>query len=305
MATLKAIRRRIASVKSTQQITRAMKLVAAARLRRAQEALFSARPYFEETVKVAESVLGADEDARPRAETGAVLLMVIGSDRGLCGGYNSNLIRNAEEAARRLANEQKKVSFFAVGRKVFDHFRRSHVTLAGESINNTPRLATVELARKLSTRLFDGYSSGELRETSILYSRFYSALTQRPVFEQLLPIKPRETRREPQTPDESGSRAGGDQVRGAPANYLVEPSREELVTALLRRFVEASGFHALLEAEASEQGARMTAMDNATNNASEMIERLTLEMNRARQAAITTELMDIVGGAEALRSQSV
>ncbi|HTW88907.1 MAG TPA: ATP synthase F1 subunit gamma [Candidatus Binataceae bacterium] len=291
MATLKAIRRRIASVKSTQQITRAMKLVAAARLRRAQEALLAARPYHEALHRVASSILSiegaalaAAEDAPPEA-----LMLVIASDRGLCGGYNANLIRKAEEEARRLRGDGLETHFFAVGRKAADHFKRVGVTLAAESINHVPRLATFALARKLATRMLSDFRSGQIREAGIVYSQFRSALSQRPVYARLLPVP---------VP------AAEPDALPAPAatRYLIEPSRAELMPIVLRRYVEGSIFQALLESEASEHGARMTAMDNATNNASEMIENLTLEMNRARQATITKELMDIVGGAEALRA---
>ncbi len=288
MATLKAIRRRISSVKSTQQITRAMKLVAAARLRRAQEALLDARPYHEALQRVASSMLFTERAAlAPAADAPpAALMLVIASDRGLCGGYNANLTRKAEEEARGLHGAGLETRFFAVGRKAADHFKRVKVALAGESINNVPRLATFALARTLATRLLTDFRNGRIREAGMVYSQFRSALSQRPIYERLLPVPVPEAK---------------ESVAGAPDLYLVEPSRAELLPVVLRRYVEASIFHALLEAEASEHGARMTAMDSATNNASEMIESLTLEMNRARQATITKELMDIVGGAEALR----
>jgi F-type H+-transporting ATPase subunit gamma len=285
MATLKAIRRRISSVKSTQQITRAMKLVAAARLRRTQEALLGARPYHDALVRIAHSLLLSEHAALAPAENAkpAALVMVAGSDRGLCGGYNANLLRKGEEEARRLRGEGLEVQFFAVGRKIADHLKRSRSAVAGESINH-PRLATPQLARELGARMLSAFRAGEIREAVIVYSEFHSAISQRPTAELLLPA----------TPPEGESSAD-------PVEYLIEPNRAEMVPIVVRRYVEASIFHALLEAEASELGARMTAMDNATNNASDMIERLTLEMNRARQATITKELMDIVGGAEALR----
>lgn len=289
MATLKTIRRRIASVKSTQQITRAMKLVAAARLRRAQEALLAARPYHEALRSIASSTLFADRAALAPAEDAppAALMLIIASDRGLCGGYNANLIRKAEEEARRIRGAGLETGSFAVGRKAADHFKRIRVQLAGESINNLPRLATFALARTLGARVLADFRGGRIREAGMVYSQFRSALSQRPVYERLLPV--------PVPAAEEGASAR------AADRYLVEPSRAELMPVVLRRYVEASIFHALLEGEASEHGARMTAMDSATNNASEMIDNLTLEMNRARQATITKELMDIVGGAEALR----
>ena len=295
MATLKAIRRRIASVKSTQQITRAMKLVAAARLRRAQEALINARPYHEAFKRVSDSLLGAAPDALkpPRdsalaADAGNVrLLVVVTSDRGLCGGYNTNVIRMAEETMREATAAGREVQLFAVGRKGFDHFRRIRANVVGDRVNNSPRLATVALARDVAARMLTDFRGGTVAEAGVIYASFRSALSQRPTYEQLLPVVP------PQA-------AAG--VAAAPAtDYLIEPSAAELVPVVMRGYVEAAIFHALLEAEASEYGAKMTAMESATNNAVDMIARLTLEMNRARQAQITRELMEIVGGAEALR----
>src|SRR5579883_100957 len=287
MATLKAIRRRIASVKSTQQITRAMKLVAAARLRRAQEALLNARPYHGALTRVADSLLASAPEAAAPAENAApvTLVIVVSSDRGLCGGYNANLIRAAESEAQRLRAAQSEPRFFAVGRKALDHFRRYHYPLDGERINNVPRLATVGLARDLATIIGERWRTGAISAVGVVYSQFRSPISQRPVFEKLLPIAP------------SARPADGAPV----TDYLIEPSAAELVPRILRSYLEAAMLHALLEAEASEYGAKMTAMDAATNNAAEMISRLTLEMNRARQAQITKELMDIVGGAEALR----
>jgi F-type H+-transporting ATPase subunit gamma len=289
MATLKAIRRRISSVKSTQQITRAMKLVSAARLRRAQEALLNARPYHESLKRVADSLLGSAPDAMAPAENAqrVALILVITSDRALCGGYNANLLRMAEETARRCAAAGLEPKFFAVGRKGLEHFRRSKAPLDGDRVNNTPRLATVGLARDLAAKVIRDFRTGAISEAGVVYSAFRSAISQRPTYDKLLPV-------EPPKPAEGGDAA-------PPTEYLVEPSAAELMPVVLRSYVEAAIFHALLEGEASEHGARMTAMDSATNNAVEMIARLTLEMNRARQAQITRELMDIVGGAEALR----
>lgn len=303
MPTLKAIRRRIASVKSTQQITRAMKLVAAARLRRAQEALFHARPYSESLTRVADSVLAAEREslAPPEDAKNAALILVVSSDRGQCGSYNANLLKLAEETGREAQARGLEPHFFVIGRKALDHFRRSGAAIAGERINN-PHLATVGLARDVASRMLSAYRSGEVRETSLIYMQFRSALSQRPTYERLLPVAvPGE--RPPDEPVEHETHLASAEVESGPemTDYLIEPSRERLVPAVLRASIESAVFHALLEAEASEQGARMTAMDSATNNASDMIERLTLEMNRARQAQITKELMDIVGGAEALR----
>jgi F-type H+-transporting ATPase subunit gamma len=288
MATLKAIRRRIASVRSTQQITRAMKLISAARLRRAQAALLNARPYHEALKRVADSVLCTAPEMVAPAENaaGTILIIVVASDRGLAGGYNVNLMRLAEQEQRRGRSSGLEGEFFAIGRKALDHFRRTHQSLAGEHVNNLPRLATVALAREIGQLVLSRWRAGAICEAGLVYNVFRSALSQRPTYERLLPI------------DTNGENGATPVSAGY---YLVEPSPAELVPVVLRSYVEAAILHALLEAEASEHGARMTAMDAATNNAVEMIERLTLEMNRARQSAITKELMDIVGGAEALR----
>jgi len=300
MASLKAIRRRIASAKSTQQITRALKLVSAARLRRAQEALANSLPYSEALARVADSLLtsegisvGPVEGAQKRS-----MLVVVASDRGLAGGYNSYLFRAAEAARREIRGAGFEIELFAVGKKAVDHFKRSGVPVALSRVDNLPRLATIALARDIAGRMLADYSSGAIDEAGIVYTHFQSAVTQKAVYERLLPVKP---------PGDAGIQDGASvdgamPKTGAPKiDYLVEPSRAELAPVVLRGYLEAAVYHALLEAEASEQGARMTAMDSATNNAIEMISSLTLEMNRARQAQITRELMDIVGGAEALR----
>ena len=275
-------------MRSTQQITRAMKLISAARLRRAQEALLRARPYHEALKRVADSVLlTAPELAAPAENAaGKILIVVVAADRGLAGGYNVNLLRLAEQENARGQSGGLESEFFAIGRKAVDHFRRTQQLLAGERVNNIPRLATVGLARDIGQFVLAQWRTGAICEAGLVYNVFRSALSQRPTYDKLLPIE--------------GTAQHGT-ASPLPADYLVEPGPAELVPVVLRSYVEAGILHALLEAEASEHGARMTAMDAATNNAVEMIERLTLEMNRARQAAITKELMDIVGGAEALR----
>lgn len=261
-----------------------MKLVSAARLRRAQEALVNARPYSEALKRVADSLLASAPEACAPAENAArvKLIVAVASDRGLCGGYNANLLRLAEETARQARRDGFEVKFFAVGRKAADHFRRTRAPVEGDRVNNTPRLATVGLARDLASVMLERWRAGAVAEVGIVYTQFKSAISQRPEYEKLLPIEP----------------AAGDT---ATTDYLIEPSGPELVPVVLRSYMEAAVLHGLLEAEASEHGARMTAMDSATNNSVDMIANLTLEMNRARQAAITRELMDIVGGAEALR----
>jgi F-type H+-transporting ATPase subunit gamma len=297
MPTLKAIRRRIGSVKSTQQITRAMKLVAASRLRRAQEALQNSLPYSEALNRVADSVLGAQRTTLGPAEgaANASFVVVITSDRGLCGGYNANILKFTEQKSAELQASGLPPQFFVVGRKGVDHFKRTKVPMIGNSINH-PRLASVALARDIAHRMLTAYQSGQAREIGIIYSHFRSAISQQPTYERLLPIAGQEG-------GEGQDEGGHAKVGAAGTEYLVEPSREQLIPLVIRTYIEAAVFHALVEAEASFFGAQMTSMDNATNNATEMIQSLTLEMNRARQAMITRELMDIVGGAEALKGQ--
>jgi len=293
MPTLKAIRRRIGSVKSTQQITRAMKLVAASRLRRAQEALHNSLPYSEALNRVADSVLGGQGGALAPVEgaANAAFVVVISSDRGLCGGYNTNVIKFAEQKAIELRAGGLDPQFFVVGRKGLEHFKRTNAPMIGNSINN-PRLVNVTLARDIAHRMLTAYQTGQAREVGIVYSHFRSAISQIPVYERLLPIA------------EAEAQSADTDNKAPRTEYLVEPSREQLIPLVIRTYIEAAIFHALVEAEASFFGAQMTSMDNATNNATEMIQSLTLEMNRARQAMITRELMDIVGGAEALKGQA-
>ena len=275
-----------------------MKLVAASRLRRAQEALENSLPYSEALTRVADSVLGAQKATLGPAEgaADAAFVVVITSDRGLCGGYNANVIKFTDQKAEELQGAGLPPQFFVVGRKGLDALKRANVPMIGNSINN-PRLVNVTLARDIAHRMLNAYQSGQAREIGIIYSHFRSAISQQPTYERLLPISG------PQGGE--GQAEGGHEKAGVGrTEYLVEPSREQLIPLVIRTYIEAAVFHALVEAEASFFGAQMTSMDNATNNATEMIQSLTLEMNRARQAMITRELMDIVGGAEALKGQA-
>ena len=272
-----------------------MKLVAASRLRRAQEALENSRPYSDTLTRVADSVLGAQRATLAPREDAAneSLVVVITSDRGLCGGYNTNILKFVEEKSQELRSAGLPPQFFVVGRKGLEHFRRTKAPMIGNSINH-PRLASVALARDIAHRMLAAYREGQVREVGIIYSHFHSAISQRPTYEKLLPIAQGGEQLE----------ADGQSKSGAGTEYLIEPSREELIPLVIRTYMEAAVFHALVEAEASFFGAQMTSMDNATNNATAMIQSLTLEMNRARQSMITRELMDIVGGAEALKGEA-
>jgi F-type H+-transporting ATPase subunit gamma len=289
MANLRAIRKRIGSVKSTQQITKAMKMVSAAKLKRAQDAIVAARPYARKMQEVVQAVAGrAGKDAHPllsSRETKRVALLVITSDRGLCGGFNSNLLRAANRFLQETRENVGEVALYVVGRKARDFFRRRHVPMRKEYVNILGALSYAH-AEQLAHDLVDGFLAEEFDEVVIAFNEFRSAISQAVRIEKLFPVA--FERAEEEGPEMD-------------IDYLYEPSREEILAALLPKYVEAQIFRMLLESVAGEHGARMTAMDSATNNAVDMISRLTLQMNRARQAAITKELMEIIGGAEALK----
>ena len=288
MATLRDIRRRIRSVESTQKITRAMKLVAAAKLRRAQERIMAARPY---AVKMAELlsslVRRAEGEAHPllvRREAARKRLVIITADKGLCGAFNSNILR-ASLAFLREQGETS-VTLVVVGKKARDFYRRRPYQIKSEMLGFFDRLAYSH-AQELAGGLMQEYLAGEVDEVHLMYNEFRSVAVQRVKREQLLPIEPAAT------PDGEGEAAAGD--------YIYEPSPEAILAALLPRHVTTQVYRALMESVAGEYGARMTAMEAATKNAKEMIEVLTIQYNKARQERITKELLDIVGGAEALR----
>jgi F-type H+-transporting ATPase subunit gamma len=289
MANLRVIRKRISSVKSTQQITKAMKMVSAAKLKRAQDAITAARPYARKMREVVEAVaVRSEEGAHPllSAREGTKLaLLVITSDRGLCGGFNSNLLRAVHRFLAANRERHEEIVLFAVGRKAREFFRRRQVSLRQEYVNVLGQLSFAH-AERLSKDLVGGFLAGDFDEVQLVFNEFRSAISQVVRFEKLFPLSIERK--------EQGGAA-------AEIDYLYEPSRSEILAALLPRYVETQIFRALLESVAGEHGARMTAMDSATNNAVDMIARLTLQMNRARQAAITKELMEIIGGAEALK----
>jgi F-type H+-transporting ATPase subunit gamma len=287
MASLKAVRTRIASVKSTQKITSAMKLVAAAKLRRAQDAIVAARPYAHSlaavTAEVAARAGGESHPLLQQRDPRRVAVVVITSDRGLCGGFNSNVCR----AAQRWGNdkiqskEADEVSYLVVGRKGRDYFRRRKLPMKGDLPGPTGDTA-VQRAKDLAATLTDDFLSSRVDSVVLVYNQFRSIVSQKITIEPLLPVAP-----------SAAGRGGQD--------FLYEPSKPEILDYILPLYVEMQIHAALLESIASEFGARRTAMENATKNATEMIDRLTLQYNRARQAAITKELMEIVGGAEALK----
>jgi F-type H+-transporting ATPase subunit gamma len=284
---LKAVRIRIASVKSTQKITRAMKLVAAAKLRRAQDAILAARPYADALSEaVAELAARAGDTSHPmlqQREPRRIELVALTSDRGLCGGFNANIGRAAERFVREKKEEGVEVRLLGVGRKGREYARRRRIEIARDFAGPTG-LTAPDRAREVAFTAADDFAEGRCDAVFLLYNEFRSAISQRVMVQPLLPIIPAPL------PPEAGA-----------IDFLYEPSKRELLSVLLPLYVESRIYRAMLESIASEFGAKMTAMENATRAASDMIERLTLEYNRARQAAITKELMEIVGGAEALK----
>ena len=297
MATLKEIRKRVSSVQNIQQITKAMKMVSAARLRRAQESALAARPYAEKLEAVLQNLASqGDELEHPflteRAERN-ITLIVITSDRGLCGGFNSSLIREAESFRRK--HTDQKVNLILVGRRGYDYFKRRDVTIAEEHVNLYGRLSS-DLAHDIGRRVGAQFIAGETDSFYVLYAKFRSALVQIPTIDKILPIASTRQTQDTQDTEETEGTEGR-----ASLDYLYEPTPETLLASLLERYIDMLIYRAMLESVASEHGARMTAMDNATSNAVDMIDRLTLAMNRARQAGITRELLEIVATGESLR----
>jgi F-type H+-transporting ATPase subunit gamma len=286
MPSLKDIRKRIGSVKSTQKITRAMKLVAAARLRRAQDTILASRPYAETLERViAELAARTDREAHEllaEREGNRVELVVLTSDRGLAGSFNAQVTRFVENMyAGELADSEAALRI--VGKKGNEYFKRRAVEIESYDPAPTPTSA-LEFAQNMSARLVGDFTERKFDRVYLVYNRFRSAISQDVVAQQLLPVIPAEHEGE-----------------GAPADFLYEPSREAVLDHLLPLHVQIQLYRSALESIASELGSRMSAMDGATRNAGEMIEKLSLQYNRARQAAITKELLEITSGAEALK----
>ncbi len=289
MPSLKDIKKRISSVKNTQQITKAMKMVAAAKLRRAQEAAVAARPYAEKMHTVLSHLAMREEaEAHPLLNhrgTRRALVVLMTADRGLCGGFNANVSKEAERYIRRNEAGYDAIDLMIIGRKGRD-FLKSRV---GDKIvkvyENITTDATYKTAQLIGEEVISKYTDETYDAVFLLYNAFQSAIVQNVTFEQVLPIKP------------------DDSVDGneSAVDYLYEPNRTVVLGEILPKMVEVQLFRGLLESNASEQGARMSAMDSASRNAAEMIGKLTLQYNRARQAAITTELMEIISGAESIK----
>jgi F-type H+-transporting ATPase subunit gamma len=285
VANLKAIRVRISSVRKTQKITKAMKMVSAAKFARAQNAIHAARPYASKLQQVLSSVAaGVDADAHPllvRRDVRRLDIVLFTSDRGLCGAFNTNLVKRGQQLIAERRAGLERIAVLGVGRRGADFARKRGARV----VQTWTGLATPrpENAAEIAGVIMRRYLEGESDEVALIYGEFKSAMTQTPRVATLLPFVP------------EGAEDGA-----PPVPYSVEPSAEGLLAQILPRAVEFAVFRALLETAASEHGARMNAMDSATNNCADLIRSLTLDMNKARQAAITQELSEIVGGAEAL-----
>jgi F-type H+-transporting ATPase subunit gamma len=280
MPALIDIRRRIRSVKSTQQITKAMKMVSAAKLRRAQESMFAARPYARKMGEVLQSLASRAPAAHPLLEergNDRILGVVVTSDKGLCGGFNANILRMVQNFVKE--NATREVSLAVVGRKARDFFRRRHMKIHAEHVGVFTSLQYAT-AQKIAQELIRVFTAGETDEVWLVYNEFKSVIQQRIVAKRLLPV-------ERTTVD----------AREPALDYLYEPGPHAIFEGILPKYVEIQVWQALLESAAAEHGARMAAMDAATNNAADMIDRLTLYMNKVRQAAITKEIIEVVSGA--------
>jgi len=286
MPSLRVIRKRIQSVKNIQQITRAMYMIAATKLRRAQQEVEASRPYAQalnETIhRLMLRIERKDHPLLVEREENKVELVLFTSDRGLCGAFNENLIRFAERFIREKIEQEKEISLVLVGKKAIDYFKKRPVKISQRYLN-PDREVSFEKARNIADEIIKRYLAEEMDAVYMLYSVFHSPLIQRPNLFPLLPFKPKE------------------ELKLLRVEYKYEPDERTILEHLLPRQIRQQIFQAMLETRASELGARMSAMDLATQNAGEMIDRLTLQMNRARQEAITKELLDIITGAEAIK----
>lgn len=291
MATLRAIRRRISSVKKTQQVTRAMKLVSAAKLRRAHDRIMAARPYADKMAEVVASLARRTDPGRHplllARPVRRLLLVPVTSDKGLCGAYNANVLKSTLDLIRKRTEppDPPALSVVAIGKKGRDLFAYRRVPIEREFIGHFGHV-DYALATEIADYLIGAFQEGRADEVTFIYNKFRSALQQRVTVEPFLPLR---------LPAPREERAGGE------VDFLYEPSVDGVLSGLIPRHLYTQVFRILLDADASEHGARMVAMDSATNNASDMIAALTLHFNKTRQAAITKEIIEVVGGADALK----
>jgi F-type H+-transporting ATPase subunit gamma len=294
MPSLKDVRNKIAGVKKTKQITKAMNMVASAKLRGAQNRIERFLPYAEKFYEMLRDIAGkADESAHPllekREEINTTGILLVTSDRGLCGSFNNNLLKEATRIAGEKSGEGKNVKFYCVGKKGRNSLRKSGYEIMAEKIDELSNF-DFSLANEVGTDLINRYLAGELDEVVVIYGHFINVARQDPQVLDLLPISAEEHAEE-----------SGEAAAGGGKEYIYEPEVEGLLAELLPRFIKVQVYRALLDTSAAEHAARMNAMDNATSACDDMIDSLTLLFNKTRQAVITKELMDIVGGAEALK----
>ena len=291
MATLDDLKKRIASVKSTQKITKAMKMVAAAKLRRAQENAEKGRPYSEKMNNIILNLSSgvSDKENAPKLLSGTGqekvhLCIVLTSDRGLCGGFNTNIIKKAKAYFQKISSEGKTLKIITVGSKGYDQLKRAHKNDIVEKISFKDSKTINYLdAEKVGKMIIENFEKEEFDVCTIFYNKFKNVITQIPQEQQIIPLKTSEA-----------------EANSSEDNYEFEPDEDEILSNLLPKNISTQIFKAMLENSASEQGSRMSAMDNATRNAGEMVDKLTIEYNRSRQAAITKELIEIISGAESL-----
>lgn len=300
MPSLKDLKNRIVSVTSTRKITSAMKMVAASKLRRAEDQAKAARPYAERMALMLGTLAGRMEidEKTPKLITGTgkeekVLLLVVTSDRGLCGFFNGSIVREARNLIKKLESEGKTVKLICVGRKGRDALRRDHAQKILHTVEDMPKkLDDVDMVNALTVKILSMYEAEEFDVARILFNRFKSAISQEVTLRQIVPVE---------MPRAEAAQADASAAATAKALYeLFEPERDAILARLLPRNLAVQIYGSFLESSAGEQGARMTAMDNATRNAGEMIDKLTLNYNRSRQAFITKELIEIISGAEAV-----
>ena len=291
MATLDDLKKRIASVKSTQKITKAMKMVAAAKLRRAQENAEKGRPYSEKMNNIILNLSNgiSDKENAPKLLSGTgqekvYLCIVLTSDRGLCGGFNTNIIKKAKAYFQKISSEGKTLKIITVGSKGYDQLKRAHKNDIVERISfkDSKTISYLD-AEKVGKMIIENFEKEEFDVCTIFYNKFKNVITQIPQEQQIIPLKTSEV-----------------EANSSEDNYEFEPDEDEILSNLLPKNISTQIFKAMLENSASEQGSRMSAMDNATRNAGEMVDKLTIEYNRSRQAAITKELIEIISGAESL-----
>ena len=291
MASLDDLKKRISSVKSTQKITKAMKMVAAAKLRRAQENAEKGRPYSEKMNNIILNLSSgiSDKENAPKLLSGTGeekihLCIVLTSDRGLCGGFNSNIIKKAKAYFKKISEEEKTLKIITVGSKGYDQLKRVYKDSIVEKISFKDSKTINYLdAEKVGKLIIENFEKKEFDVCTIFYNQFKNVITQIPQEQQIIPLKASEA-----------------EANSSEDNYEFEPEEDEILSNLLPKNISTQIFKAMLENSASEQGSRMSAMDNATRNAGEMVDKLTIEYNRSRQASITKELIEIISGAESL-----